>query len=97
MSRASLCDCKDSPFVHLCASGIDQALINATGLDHATFKDLLDEFEPVFWGYQHDMKTGMIVPRHETKCTRDIDAVGGLVLVLMCSAEPLEQFLELCQ
>ena len=83
MPRGSLCNYKESPFMRLYASKIDQALINATGLDHETFGELLDLFEPVFWSHKPNMRTGMIEVKQNTGRPRDIDAVGGLGLVLM--------------
>ena len=63
---------------------MDQALINATGLDHETFGELLDLFKPVFWSHKPNMRTGMIeVKISKAGRPRDIDAVGGLGLVLM--------------
>ena len=46
--RISLRPYVESPFKYLLDSGNDQALLNATGVDHEEFMRLLDLFQPIF-------------------------------------------------
>ncbi|KAG7336804.1 DDE superfamily endonuclease [Nitzschia inconspicua] len=75
----------ESPFVHLFDSGDDQALLNATGVDHFEFAKVLVLFEPLFYRWTVDEATGVIVrKRYDIKGRkRSIDAKGALALVLM--------------
>ena len=56
--RVSLRRYADSPFRHLHDSNNDQALLNATGVDHAEFRNLLAAFKPIFYMYTIDESTG---------------------------------------
>ena len=46
--RAALRNYYDSPFMHLHASGNDQALLNCCACDHVVFAELLHHFDPCF-------------------------------------------------
>jgi hypothetical protein len=76
---------EESPFAFLLASRNDQALLNATGVDHAEFSSLLSKFQPLFDCYTVDERTGAIVekPTANRGRKRSIDAAGALGLVLM--------------
>ena len=52
-----------SPWQCLYDSGNEQALVTATGLDHAAFSCLLTEFEPLYHEHTVDKDTGEIRPR----------------------------------
>ena len=77
-----------SSFVYLFRSGSDQALLNCCGVDHKTFRVLLDLFEPKFHQYMLDEDTGHIRMVLRTQSglpkgrKRNIDAIGVLGLVL---------------
>ena len=89
MPRASLVSYENSPFCHLYNSGVDQALINATGLDHETFKELLAIFTPVYDTHTPHEESGFILPKVLTGKPRQLPASGALGLV-MCGTGPLE-------
>ena len=70
-------------------SGDEQALLNACGVDHKVFDELLQLFKPVYDAHTYDRQTGHIkkkrlspqgVPRG---VCRHLDATGCLGLVLM--------------
>ena len=80
-----------SPFRYIFLSGDEQALLNACGVDHKVFDELLQLFAPVYDTHTYNRATGHIkkmrlfadgtpknrpVPRH-------LDATGCLGLVLM--------------
>lgn len=74
----------DSPFKFLFESKDDQALLNATGVDHLEFGRLLSKFAPLFNMYKIDERDGLIKPRISKKGRkRSLDAIGCLGLVLM--------------
>jgi hypothetical protein len=81
----------ESPFKHLFDSGNEQALLNATGVDHVEFNRLLGLFKPIFDSHILDEKTGFIRRKVTSTSTtsgyrgrpRSIDAVGCLGLILM--------------
>ena len=102
--RSSLRPYCQSPFRFLFDSGNNQALINATGLNHEVFNDLLRLFEPLADNYCLDQEGNI---KHVTRTRkglrkgrhRSIDATGILGLVLMwyrtrgsCSRGPLLVF-----
>ena len=79
---------EQSSFRYLFLSGDEQALLNACGVDHKVFDEILQLFEPVYNTHTYDRETGHIkkkrlspegvprgVPRH-------LDATGCLGLVL---------------
>ncbi|KAG7346001.1 DDE superfamily endonuclease [Nitzschia inconspicua] len=75
----------ESPFVHLFESGDDQALLDATGVDHFEFEKILSLFEPLFDKWTVDEETGEIVRKRNRSegRRRSIDAKGALGLVLI--------------
>jgi hypothetical protein len=81
----SLHSYEESPFAFLYGSKNDQALLNATGVDHAEFASLLSKFQPLFDRYTVDESTGAIVEKSSTKRGRKrlIDVAGARGLVLM--------------
>ena len=88
--RVSLKYYPASPFKYLYDSGNDQALLNATGVDHAEFTRILEKFQPIFDNHKFDMETGRIGTRKKTSDgtgyrgrPRTIDAIGALGLVLV--------------
>ena len=88
--RVSLRRYDESPFKHLFDSGSEQALLNATGVDHLEFGRLLEKFQPLFDSHTLDENTGRIVKKKRTGDgewfrgrPRSIDATGCLGLVLM--------------
>jgi hypothetical protein len=50
----------DSSFKHLFDTGNEQALLNATGVDHEEFNRLLAVFKPIFDGHLLDERTWLI-------------------------------------
>ena len=87
--RAAMKNYYYSSFRHLFLSGNDQALLNATGHDHASFKKLLHIFKPVYDLYMWDPYLKCIrrkildangVPKGKP---RDMTACGCLCLILM--------------
>eukprot|EP00980_Cylindrotheca_fusiformis_P019176 scaffold6507_cov90-Cylindrotheca_fusiformis.AAC.4 len=64
--RVTLKSYNESAFKHLFDSGNDQALINATGVDHLEFGRLLQIFEPLFDGHIIDENTGRISEKLQT-------------------------------
>ena len=76
----------DSPFKYLFGSGNDQALMNLTGTDHSTFRELLHLFQPCYEGYT--FKDGVVKRTTLTRNgkrkgrSRELDATGCLGLVL---------------
>ena len=97
--RSSLRLYCQSPFRFLFDSGNDQALINATGLDHEVFNDLLRLFEPLADNYCLDQEGNI---KHVTRTRkglrkgrhRSIDATGLLGLVLLCGTGREDHVLE---
>ena len=88
--RVSLRRYADSPFRHLHDSNNDQALLNATGVDHAEFRNLLAAFKPIFDAHRIDESTGYVLEKKKAMDgskfrgrQRSVDAVGCLGLVLM--------------
>ena len=82
--RIAICRYSECPFVYLFRSGNDQALLNCCGVDHKTFRVLLDLFETKFHQYTLDENTGRLQPTkgQGNGRKREIDAVGALGLVL---------------
>ena len=64
--RVSLRRYDESPFKHLFDSGSEQALLNATGVDHLEFGRLLEKFQPLFDSHTLDENTGRIVKKKRT-------------------------------
>ena len=66
-------------------SGNDQALVNMTGMDHAAFLTILNDFKPYWDRYVMD-KNGKIKIRKRMNLKegrpRMLSALGGLGLVL---------------
>jgi len=88
--RCALTSPRYSSFQTLLASRNEQAYITVTGLDVATFSDLLVRFEPLYKRYSPYTVNGKIVPlRHEQGTRggrpRSLDAAGCLGLVLCYS------------
>lgn len=83
--RAATLSPSSSPWQHLYDSGNEQALVTATGLDHAAFSHLLSEFEPLYHAYTVDKDTGDIRPRKARGGGRPrlLNAAGCLGLTLM--------------
>ena len=86
--RIALRRYKDSAFHYLYDSGNDQALLNVTGYNHQKFSELLHLFGRKFdtWTFDEDAK--ILRPKKRNLLVaqgrpRDLDAVGGLGLVLM--------------
>ena len=81
---------KPSPFHHFYDSENNQALLYCTGLEHEKFENLLDKFCIRFDNYIFGELPGLI----RSKITfngrpRDLDAIGGLGLVLTrCRTKP---------
>ena len=73
--RASLRSYLYSSFRHLYCSGNDQALLNATGHDHASFRRLLVLFKPVYDAYMWDSELQV----RKFKKWRGTDSFFGLV------------------
>ena len=79
---------EQSSFKYLFLSGDEQALLNACGVDHKVFDELLAVFQPIYDTHTYDRETGHIkklklspqgVPRG---VTRHLDATGCLGLIL---------------
>jgi len=88
--RCALTSPHYSSFTTLLASRNDQAYITVTGLDVATFSNLLVRFEQLYKRYSPYTVNGKIVPlRHEQGTRggrpRSLDAAGCLGLVLCYS------------
>ena len=87
--RSALRTWKFSSFRYLYLSGNNQALINATGHDHASFSRLLELFRDPFYFNTFDKGTGFIRPKEldvlGNPCgrPRDLNPIGCLGLVLM--------------
>ena len=82
--RISLRRYEESPFHYLYESKNDQALLNATGVDHEEFGKLLHKFKPLFDNHTIDEKQGTLVRKESKKGRkRSIDAAGVLGLILM--------------
>ena len=88
--RASVQFYEQSPFRYIFLSGDEQALLNACGVDHKVFDELLQRFQPVFDTHTLDRATGHIkkmklladgTPRQHP-VDRHLDATGCLGLVL---------------
>ena len=58
--RSALREYKYSSFRYLYSSGNDQALLNATGFDHATFQILLTKFKKSYDHHMVSLSTGRI-------------------------------------
>ena len=72
-----------SPFLYLFHSCNDQSLLNCCGVDHPTFRNLLDMFQPEYDRHTVDEKTGLIRIKSTTAgAPREFDALGALGLVL---------------
>ena len=75
---------KSSPFHYLYDSGNNQALLNCTGFDYEKFNNLLNKFGTTFENYTLDVETDRIrLKKKHTGRPRDLDAIGGLGLVLI--------------
>ena len=89
--RSALNKYSHSPFMCLFLSGNDQALLNATGHDHSSFRKLLVVFEPLYdtftWDHQfryiRRKKIDPISGKPKGGKKRDMTACGCLGLVLM--------------
>jgi hypothetical protein len=87
--RASLNYYRDSSFKYLFDTGNEQALLNATGVDHPEFDKLLALFKPIFDSHILDETTGLIRKKKPSVapgyfgCPRSIDAAGCLGLILL--------------
>lgn len=84
--RASLVKPDESPWKYLYDSGNDQALVTATGVDHATFAFLLASFEPLYDNHTIDKDTGEIrerAPRSKGGRPRSLNAAACLGMTLM--------------
>ena len=75
----------ESPFKYLYDSKNDQALLNATGVDHREFSRLLSVFGPTFERYTYDEVAGLVRKKQSIKKgrPRSLPAEGCLGLVLM--------------
>ena len=78
-----------SPFKYMYNSKNEQALLNTTGLDHRTFQELLNLYEPFFKKYMWDKKRKKVrlmkvdkFGRPYRRKPRDMDAAGSLGLIL---------------
>ncbi len=86
--RISLRRYADSSFLYLFKSGNDQALLNCCAVDHATFRELLALFKPVYDKFTVDGRSNKIRPLvfsangEPIGRQRDLDAIGALGLVL---------------
>ena len=60
LPRCSIRKYKYSPFKYMYDIMNDQALLNTTGLDHRTFQELLNLYEPFFKKYMWDKKKKMV-------------------------------------
>ena len=82
--RRSVARWNHSPFKFLLDSRDDQAILNATGLDLASFYELLAAFEPYYHEYTFDAKTGTIRKlKGKNGRKREVPAEGALGLVLV--------------
>ena len=78
-----------SSFRYLYISGNNQALINATGHDHTSFRKLLRLFSDLYIYWTWDLKTNMIRPKildvngYPCGRQRDLSPIGCLGLILM--------------
>ena len=78
-----------SSFRYLYISGNNQALINATGHDHTSFRKLLRLFSDLYIYWTWDLKTNLIRPKildvngYPCGRQRDLSPIGCLGLVLM--------------
>jgi hypothetical protein len=79
----------ESSFKHLFDTGNEQALLNATGVDHEEFNKLLALFKPIFDSHMLDETTGFIRKKKKSVAAgyrgrpRSIDAAGCLGLILL--------------
>ena len=82
--RSTLLRYGESPFHHFYNCGVNQALLNMTGLDYQAFAKLLHLFSHKYDTYTLDITTGLIREKlaHKHR-TRGLDAIGGLGLVLI--------------
>ena len=53
-------DYKDCAFLFMYNSKNDQALLNTLGIDHATFQELLELFDPLYYKYRPNLSIGII-------------------------------------
>jgi hypothetical protein len=87
--RAILQDYSHLAFKCLLDSGNDQSLLNACGCNHASFRSLVQLFEPIYDSHFANESLGFIQPvatmstRKRKGRTRHLDAAGCLGLVLM--------------
>ena len=58
--RASVQFYEQSPFRYIFLSGDEQALLNACGVDHKVFDELLQRFQLVYDTHTYDRETGHI-------------------------------------
>lgn len=74
----------ESPFYYLFHSGNEQALLNCCAVDHRSFRELLELFEPVYNRFTVDSKTWAIRKRKDFihGRPRELSALGALGLVL---------------
>ena len=81
--RAALVHPSMSNWAVLYGSGNDQALITATGFDHATFRWMLPDFEEVYLNYTPNPRTGMVERKTSRRGRpRLLDAAACLGLAL---------------
>ena len=83
LPRASLRSPRFSPWSFLYASGNDQALITATGLDHKSFSDLKALFEPLYDRYVLTCEGEIRVRTKKGGRQRMLDCAACLGLALM--------------
>ena len=87
--RCALRRYNDFPFRFLFDNGNDQSILNITGIDHRVFRELLQIFEPNYRKYTIDPETMNVrqlkLDRNGNPYgrKRELDAIGGLALVLM--------------
>ena len=87
--RSALRVYKYSSFRYLYSSGNNQALLNATGFDHGSFKLLLNKFKKPYDSHMISPFTGCIIKKkvdHDglpMGSPRQLNAIGALGLVLM--------------
>ena len=83
LPRASLRSPRFSPWAFLYASGNDQALITATGLDHKSFSDLKALFEPLYNRYVLTREGEIRIRTKKGGRQRMLDCAACLGLALM--------------
>ena len=81
--RSALRAYNESSFKYMFDSSSDQALLNACGVDHQEFLQLLGLFQPLFDAHTFDEQTGEVFRKKQIGRPRSIDAVGALGMLLM--------------